>query len=150
MTDTSPARPRLGHRIGDTERQTCADQLAEAFMAGRLTHDEFEGRLDRSLSAVTDVDLALLTRDLDTPSQSNDLHVRPNVARDATLVAVTTSGVAKAVGFEVVLAVFALFAATWFGTSDWPLIAIFLWAFGSVAGAAGVYLSGSRQPRSPH
>lgn len=51
------ARVRLRQRIGDAERNTTADQLAQHFMAGRITNEEFDQRLGKVMAARTTEDL---------------------------------------------------------------------------------------------
>lgn len=53
-----------GVRIGDAEREAVATSLREHYAGGRLTHEEFQQRLDAVFAAKTDVDLAQITRDL--------------------------------------------------------------------------------------
>ncbi|MFG1972076.1 DUF1707 domain-containing protein [Nonomuraea fuscirosea] len=51
-------------RIGDAEREQTMAALREHFAQGRLTHEELDERLDRSLAAKTAGDLAQVTADL--------------------------------------------------------------------------------------
>ena len=51
-------------RIGDAERDEAATQLSEHFVAGRLTIDEFNERLDRALTAKTADQLSRIMTDL--------------------------------------------------------------------------------------
>jgi hypothetical protein len=51
-------------RIGDAERDEAATQLSEHFVAGRLTIDEFNERLDRALTAKTADHLSRIMTDL--------------------------------------------------------------------------------------
>ncbi|MFD0471913.1 DUF1707 domain-containing protein [Nonomuraea thailandensis] len=51
-------------RIGDAEREQTMAALREHFAQGRLTHEELDERLDRSLAAKTARDLAQVTADL--------------------------------------------------------------------------------------
>ncbi|MGP3956413.1 DUF1707 SHOCT-like domain-containing protein [Nonomuraea sp. 3N208] len=51
-------------RIGDAEREQTMAALREHFAQGRLTHEELDERLDRTLSAKTGGDLAQITADL--------------------------------------------------------------------------------------
>ncbi|MGP3929862.1 DUF1707 SHOCT-like domain-containing protein [Nonomuraea sp. KM88] len=54
-------------RIGDAEREQTMAALREHFAQGRLTHEELEERLDRTLAAKTARDLASITADLPGP-----------------------------------------------------------------------------------
>ncbi|WP_214320205.1 DUF1707 SHOCT-like domain-containing protein [Nonomuraea sediminis] len=51
-------------RIGDAEREQTMASLREHFAQGRLTHEELDERLDRTLAAKTARDLAQITADL--------------------------------------------------------------------------------------
>ncbi|MFC5829053.1 DUF1707 SHOCT-like domain-containing protein [Nonomuraea insulae] len=51
-------------RIGDAEREHTMAALREHFAQGRLTHEELDERLDRSLAAKTAGDLTQVTADL--------------------------------------------------------------------------------------
>ncbi|MFI7698920.1 DUF1707 domain-containing protein [Nonomuraea sp. NPDC049480] len=51
-------------RIGDAEREHAMAALREHFAQGRLTHEELDERLDRTLAAKTARDLAQVTADL--------------------------------------------------------------------------------------
>ncbi|MEV4169671.1 DUF1707 domain-containing protein [Nonomuraea sp. NPDC049709] len=51
-------------RIGDAEREQTMADLREHFAQGRLTHEELDERLDRTLAAKTAGDLAQVTVDL--------------------------------------------------------------------------------------
>ncbi|WP_188187229.1 DUF1707 SHOCT-like domain-containing protein [Nonomuraea sp. SYSU D8015] len=51
-------------RIGDAEREQTMAALREHFAQGRLTHEELDERLDRTLAAKTGRDLAQVTADL--------------------------------------------------------------------------------------
>ncbi|MFC4113490.1 DUF1707 SHOCT-like domain-containing protein [Nonomuraea zeae] len=51
-------------RIGDAEREQTMAALREHFAQGRLTHEELDERLDRTLAAKTARDLAAVTADL--------------------------------------------------------------------------------------
>ena len=54
-------------RIGDIERDRAAALLQEHHVAGRLTADEFEARVDAALRARTGVDIGVLFEDLPDP-----------------------------------------------------------------------------------
>src|SRR3954470_5745945 len=51
-------------RIGDAEREAAASSLGEHFAAGRLTHDEFDERLEQAWAARVGADLEPLFADL--------------------------------------------------------------------------------------
>ncbi|WP_053175300.1 DUF1707 SHOCT-like domain-containing protein [Nonomuraea sp. SBT364] len=51
-------------RIGDAERERTMASLREHFALGRLTHEELDERLDQTLAARTQRDLAKVTEDL--------------------------------------------------------------------------------------
>ncbi|WP_166427307.1 DUF1707 SHOCT-like domain-containing protein [Nonomuraea mesophila] len=51
-------------RIGDAEREQTMAALREHFAEGRLTHEELDERIDRTLAAKTARDLASITADL--------------------------------------------------------------------------------------
>jgi Domain of unknown function (DUF1707) len=59
-------------RIGDADRESVAAELREHYARGRLTHDEFNQRLDAVFEAKTQRDLHRITGDLP--------HVRPDNA----------------------------------------------------------------------
>jgi uncharacterized protein DUF1707 len=54
-------------RVGDAERDEVAVALHDHFVQGRLTRDELDERLERTLSARTAGDLREVTRDLPDP-----------------------------------------------------------------------------------
>lgn len=66
-----PLRPRGPHalRIGDTERDAAAADLAEHYAAGRLTLDELNERLDTVFTAQTFGQLAKVMTDLPGPGR---------------------------------------------------------------------------------
>jgi hypothetical protein len=57
-------------RASDADREAAADTLRDAHAEGRLTLEEFEERLDRTLAAKTVGELAGLTRDLPADNAS--------------------------------------------------------------------------------
>jgi len=65
-----PARPLVAvepepaFRVGDAERATACDALAEHFAAGRLDPAELEDRLGRAMATRSQGDLRVLFRDL--------------------------------------------------------------------------------------
>ena len=60
----APVMDRDDLRIGDAEREQTMAALREHFAQGRLTHEELDERLDRTLAARTGRDLAQITADL--------------------------------------------------------------------------------------
>lgn len=68
-----------GVRIGDAERERVSTSLREHYVLGRLTLEEFQQRLDATLAAKTDVDLARVTADLPhaAPQPSQPTYVPP-------------------------------------------------------------------------
>jgi hypothetical protein len=75
-------RPGLGGskyvlRIGDAERDAAADLLGEHFVAGRLTLDELNERLESVLRAKTQEDIAAVMDDLPTPRRPPPTPRRP-------------------------------------------------------------------------
>jgi DUF1707 SHOCT-like domain len=71
--------------IGDSERRTAADALRHHYEAGRLTLEEFEGRLDRVNTARTESDLREAMRQL--PADSPLPSLNPRDRRWSSLVA---------------------------------------------------------------
>lgn len=62
-----PSRPVVGDpafRVGEVERATACDALAEHFAAGRIDPAELDDRLARALAARSHADLQVLFRDL--------------------------------------------------------------------------------------
>src|SRR5215472_12143743 len=51
-------------RVADVDRERTADVLRGAYVEGRLTQDELDGRLGQAYAARTYADLAALTADL--------------------------------------------------------------------------------------
>ncbi len=64
-------------RIGDEERQACADLLAEHHARGRLSQDEFEERLGVALTAQTARDLGRVLVDLPSGSDGRPQRSSP-------------------------------------------------------------------------
>jgi hypothetical protein len=62
----NPRRPPTGpdYRVSDAERNALADLLSKHYGDGRLDDEEFKARMDRTMSAKTQSDLAGLTTDL--------------------------------------------------------------------------------------
>jgi hypothetical protein len=56
-------------RASDDDRERCASLLARHYVAGRLTLDELEVRLDRARVGRTRGELAAVTADLPSPSR---------------------------------------------------------------------------------
>jgi hypothetical protein len=63
-SDASPGYANPNMRISDAERQAVADRLAVHYGDGRLDQDEFNRRLDQTMSATTQADLDGLFADL--------------------------------------------------------------------------------------
>jgi hypothetical protein len=64
-------------RASDADREVVVDTLREAYMAGRLTHDEFDERMSAAYSSRTWGDLRQLTTDLPSqPLLGTDVPVR--------------------------------------------------------------------------
>ncbi|GAA3508873.1 putative membrane protein [Streptosporangium album] len=66
-------------RIGDAEREAAMTALREHYAQGRLTHEELDERIERTLSARTGRDLALAAADLPDlygsgPQDDGDAH----------------------------------------------------------------------------
>lgn len=57
-------------RAGDDDRDRTVTVLREAYAQGRLTHEEFESRIDLAHEARTFGDLAALTSDLPATSSA--------------------------------------------------------------------------------
>ncbi len=58
---------RPEQRIGDLERDAVCHALSEHFTAGRLSPDEFDGRVELAIRARTEADLRGLLADLPAP-----------------------------------------------------------------------------------
>src|ERR1700759_4481012 len=64
-------------RASDADREVVVDTLREAYMAGRLTHDEFDERMSAAYASRTWGDLRGLTTDLPSqPLLGTDIPVR--------------------------------------------------------------------------
>lgn len=66
-------------RAGDQDRDRTISRLREAFAEGRLTQDEFDGRMGQAAVARTMGDLAALTADLPAAASSTPAPVTPAV-----------------------------------------------------------------------
>jgi uncharacterized protein DUF1707 len=64
-------------RASDTDRENVAERLRDAHAEGRLSMEEFEGRLDSTYAAKTLGELAIVTRDL--PATAPPPSVPPTV-----------------------------------------------------------------------
>ena len=114
-------------------------------MAGRLAQEEFDARVERSVSAVTDVDLARLTSDLRPALEQhvNDLAVSHQTS-PAGLIRVADA--VKVVAFQAVL----IFVALVLGADldnevrSNALIAFEVWIVGTAAGTVG-FIFGQRR-----
>ena len=88
-----------GMRASDAERDACIEMLEKAYAEGRLNDIERQHRIDSALAAITQDDLARLTRDLGP---------RPTTARPTTGTAtasVNPAAVKVVVGFVIGLVV---------------------------------------------
>ncbi len=94
------AEPAL--RVGEVERATACDALAEHFAAGRLDPAELDDRLARAMAARTHADLQVLFR---------DLRPRRTVAGDAPGQVPEASGARTVVPFLTALLILCLMLA---------------------------------------
>ena len=62
--DTRAAAGRVQLRASQADREGVIDTLKAAYVAGRLTEDEFEARVGQALAARTHADLAAITADI--------------------------------------------------------------------------------------
>jgi Domain of unknown function (DUF1707) len=69
-------------RAGDQDRDRTIATLREAFAEGRLTQDEFDGRMGQATAARTMGDLAALTVDLPPAPAATPVPVAATVAAD--------------------------------------------------------------------
>ncbi len=90
-------------RVSDSDRESLAGELREHMVAGRLTQDEFEDRLDFAYKATTRADLDALRADLPmSPAavqrslQERRVHLRRRLAQEAGG-SLTASGVCVAI-----------------------------------------------------
>ena len=67
--------PHTQFRASHADRQLVADRLRQALDEGRLTLDEYDGRVTEAYAASTYADLNSLLRDI--PTQSGVLEIRP-------------------------------------------------------------------------
>ena len=72
--DPAAGRDRL--RASHADREQVVATLKDAFVHGRLTRDELDGRAGQALTALTWADLAALTADI-PPRQAAPAHRRP-------------------------------------------------------------------------
>ena len=70
-------------RAGDQDRDGTISRLREAFAEGRLTQDEFDGRMGQAAVARTMGDLAALTVDLPPAQATTPVPVTPATAEVA-------------------------------------------------------------------
>ncbi len=70
-------------RIGDAERESAVDQLAEQYAQGRISKQEFDERSDAAWAARTQGDLAPLFADLPVGRHDVRAASRPFGQRDA-------------------------------------------------------------------
>lgn len=118
-------------RASDADREAVADALRDAHAEGRLTLEEFEERLDRTLAAKTIGELAVVTKDLPARSAAIEAPTTPLPARTRPYAARGhVRGMWGAWGTGVIVCV-AVWAAT--GISDgewhgfWPIWVILPW-----------------------
>jgi hypothetical protein len=64
ITPVNGSEQPISPRIGDARRNEVIDTLSEAFATGVLKRDEFDDRMEKAGSAVTESDLTVLTADL--------------------------------------------------------------------------------------
>lgn len=84
-----PAEPEPVRRVGERERATACDALAEHFAAGRLDPAELDERLARAVAARTQADLRALFADLGPrrPAPGAEREVAPAEPRPLRLLA---------------------------------------------------------------
>jgi hypothetical protein len=135
-----------GARVGDVERNACVEQLTRELVAGRLTEEEFDQRVEQALQARTRAELSDLTADVDSgPSGARG----SSVARRPSAPVVSLSGRDVAVGsaFAAVIGVVTFFIGMQMDYGDRALTWLLLWLFGVGSGAVGALLArGRRHP----
>ena len=83
MVTPAPDHGRL--RASHTDREQVVDLLKAAFVQGRLTQDELDGRIGQALAARTYAELAVLTADLPAePERAPTAPLAPAPARART------------------------------------------------------------------
>ena len=124
-------------RVGDVQRSEYAEMLADAFAKGELSRMEFDARTELCLAAVTESDLARLVADLPEANAESSVLARGGPRGSRTPVQVL-----KSVAFEIVLMVVAYVLGVDLESElrSWDLIALEIWAVGTVAGVAGAIL----------
>jgi Domain of unknown function (DUF1707) len=156
--EPAPRRQRASHfpaadpraadlRAADSDRQSVADRLSQAFREGRLRDDEYAERLDAAFRASTYRELSLLTADL--PSTDRARARRRRSVRRERLRArrrmpagLTVLWTLWGIGVSVNTMVYVLVALTSHGSVyPWPI-----W----VAGPAGAALGTITLATRPH
>jgi uncharacterized protein DUF1707 len=116
MSDYTPDRIR----IGDREREATSERLSKHAVAGRLTYEELEERLERAQAAVFARDLAALEADL--PARRS--RPRPRLPYPAFVALVAAILVSILVGHPIpplfILAVFLWVRARRYGSFPRP------------------------------
>jgi hypothetical protein len=87
-----------GLRASDADRERVVDALQRHTAAGRLTLDEFGQRVDRVLAAVTQADLAAVTRDLPAEPPAEPQHRGLVVAFAIALATLVVLGIVLTIG----------------------------------------------------
>jgi hypothetical protein len=122
MSGAAAGRGRL--RVSHADREQVVEVLKAAFVQGRLSKDEFEARIGRTLAARTDTDLAAVTADIPArltlprpPRQParRQVRIRMNTA--------VTAGACVAVGAN-----FAIMGALLIGSAVAVLSVVFFFA----------------------
>ncbi len=111
IQEVTVSEPQL--RAADTDRAAVAELLGEALRTGRLTVEEYDGRLAEAYSARTLGDLAPLTADLPTPPTKTAPAPGPECADGGDLRNAWRGWI------TVALIVCSVYVATVIGTGDW-------------------------------
>lgn len=132
----------LGPRIGDVERNACVDRLTQEMVAGRLSEDEFDLRVERALRAQTRPDLDELTTDL-----SDEEPTAPVSRRAAEpVIMLSRRDIAAASAFTAAVGLLTFLIGTR-AASDFSGVSVelwlALWLFGEVCGLASALLARS-------
>lgn len=80
-------------RVGDAEREACAERLRDAYADGRLTHDELTDRLATCMAARRQAELDPLVADLPAPRPPAPRHPRLAAWRPWASVSVIVWGI---------------------------------------------------------
>lgn len=139
-TEPSQISLRLsGRRVGDAQRDECAELLADAFVRGELSPAEYDTRTGVCLAAVTDVDLARLTHDL--PAQAPTPTTSPgDLAKNEP--EVTPVSPVRFVALQAFLIIVAYGAGINLESEmyAWYVVAFQIWFVGTVASVTGAFL----------